>query len=59
MGKGKIFVDVVVNGRPIQAMVDSGASYSGLDLALAALLNIEPKGRRVSLRHVHGSSSGR
>jgi predicted aspartyl protease len=57
--KGKIFVDVMVNGRPTEAMVDSGASYSGLDLALAAVLGIEARGRRVSLRHVHGSSSGR
>lgn len=57
--KGKIFVDVVLNGRPVEAMVDSGASYSGVDLALAALLGIEAKGRRVTLHHVHGSSSGR
>lgn len=57
--KGKVFVDVVLNGRPVEAMVDSGASYSGVDLALAAVLGIEAKGRRVTLRHVHGSSSGR
>jgi predicted aspartyl protease len=57
--KGKIFVDVVVNGRPVEAMVDSGASYSGLDLGLAAFLGIEASGRRVALRHVHGSSTGR
>jgi predicted aspartyl protease len=57
--KGKIFIDVTLNGRPVEAMVDSGASYSGVDLALAALLGIEARGRRVALRHVHGSSSGR
>lgn len=56
--KGKIFVDVQVNGRPAQAMVDSGASYSGIDSRLAETLGIVPRGRRVSLRHVQGSSRG-
>lgn len=57
--KGKIFIDVVVGGRPVQAMIDSGASYSGLDTRLAETLGIVPRGRKVSLRHVQGSSSGR
>ena len=57
--KGKIFIDVAVNGRPVQAMVDSGASYSGIDTRLAEALGIVARGRRVSLRHVQGSSSGR
>lgn len=57
--KGKIFIDVAVNGRPVQAMVDSGASYSGIDARLAETLGIVARGRRVSLRHVQGSSGGR
>lgn len=57
--KGKIFIEVRVNGRPLQAMVDSGASYSGIDTRMAQALGIEPKGRKVALRHVQGGSSGR
>jgi predicted aspartyl protease len=57
--KGKVFVDVMVNGRPVQAMVDSGAGFTGLHEGLAAELGVEARGRRVSLRHVHGAGSGR
>jgi predicted aspartyl protease len=57
--KGKIFIDVTVDGRPVQAMIDSGASYSGIDVRLAEDFGIVARGRRVALRHVQGSSKGR
>lgn len=57
--RGKVFIDVTVNGRPASAMVDSGAAYSGVDTRFAEAMGLAPKGRKIALRHVQGSSSGR
>jgi predicted aspartyl protease len=57
--KGKIFVDVTVAGRPMQAMVDSGSGFTGLHAGLTADLGVEARGRRFSLKHVYGGSTGR
>lgn len=41
----KIFVPVIVNGEPVEALVDSGSSVTGLDAAFAKSLRIASQGR--------------
>src|SRR5687768_12111114 len=56
---GKIFVPVMVNGVPVQAMLDSGSAFFGLDQAFAKQAGVAADGRRTSVRGVQHNLRGR
>lgn len=49
---GKIFAPVMVNGVPVQAMLDSGSAFYGVDQGFAAEAGIAADGRRTAVRGV-------
>lgn len=53
----KIFVPVFVNGTPVEAILDSGASASGLDRAFAAQLGVRGRGR-FRINGLQGAAAG-
>jgi len=57
--RGKVFAPVMVNGLPVQAMLDSGSAFYGLDKAFAAKAGVVPVGRSIAVRGVQHSLSGR
>jgi predicted aspartyl protease len=59
MIKGKVFIDVTLAGKPVQAMVDSGAAFTGVDETFAATVGVVGDGRSVGMRNIAGTSSGR
>lgn len=54
---GKIFAPVRINGTPVEAILDSGASASGIDRAFAAQLGVRG-GRRFRINGLQGSAGG-
>ena len=59
LADGKILVPVMLNGQPVQAMLDSGAALYGLDTAAAERLGVKADGRRVTARGVQHVLRGR
>ncbi len=55
----KIFVPVFIGDQPVQAMLDSGSQFTGMDAAFAAHAGIAETGRRITLRGVQHTLSGR
>ena len=56
---GKILVPVMLNGQPVQAMLDSGAALYGLDAATAERVGVQANGRRIGVRGVQHVLRGR
>lgn len=59
LADGKILVPVMLNGQPVQAMLDSGATLYGLDIGAAERLSLKADGRRVTARGVQHVLRGR
>lgn len=57
--RGKIFAPVMVNGVPVQAVLDSGSAFYGLDAAFAAKAGVRADGRRATVRGVQNTLRGR
>lgn len=56
---GKVFAPVMVNGVPVQAMLDSGSAFYGVDTSFAAKAGVAATGRSITLRGVQKRLSGR
>ena len=56
---GKIFAPALLNGRPVQAVLDSGSAFLGVDQRFAAEAGVQPRGRRTRVRGVQHVIEGR
>lgn len=59
LANGKIFVPTIINGQPVQAMLDSGSAPNGIDPSFADRAHVVAKGRRVTMRGVQHTLRGR
>ena len=59
LADGKILVPVMLNGQPIQVMLDSGAEFYGIDAEAAERVGLKADGRRMTARGVQHVVHGR